>query len=314
MDENDVIAPSKLANIPIENIFRNPHNPRALFDAEPLKMLLESIEELGILVPLLVYKDKYGKYIILDGERRWICANQLGFKTVPANVIEEPSAIDNILRMFNIHNVREPWELMPTALKLEVIIRELKTDSEVKLAKITSLTRSTVRRCKILLSYDKQYQDMMMINDPEARMKPDLFIEMYPVLGLIREELPEIAVRFPENKLIDVFIYKYMQKQMGSVTDFRKITSSIKKIDDGLKRNFVKDSLMNFLLGKKTKLNDLMTTIDYIKEAESMKRSCETLIENLKSFGVVPKGMNNEIKQVLLDLKRVIEEKLASME
>jgi ParB family transcriptional regulator, chromosome partitioning protein len=314
MGENDVIAPSKLANLPIDKIFRNPHNPRTLFDPEPLKMLLESIKELGILVPLLVYENKMGNYVILDGERRWRCAKELGFKTVPANVIEEPSAIDNILRMFNIHNVRESWELMPTALKLEVIIRELNTDNEIKLAKITSLTRSTVRRCKILLNFDKKYQDMMLNTEPDARMKPDLFIEMYPVLGLISEELPEISIRFPGNKLIDAFISRYMQGQLDSVTDFRKITSSIKKINDGLRRTYVKDALLNFLLGQKTKLNDLMNIIDNFKEAQSMMRSCETLTEHLQSFQAFPKDITPEMKQVLLNLKKVVEDKLALIE
>jgi len=32
------VIPSKLARIPIEKIRRNPHNPRALFDPEPLQI------------------------------------------------------------------------------------------------------------------------------------------------------------------------------------------------------------------------------------------------------------------------------------
>ena len=116
--EDTKIVPSKLANIPIEKIRINPHNPRALFDPVPLQILRESIRELGILVPLLVYESlRTQDYVILDGERRWRCAKELGLPTVPANVIEEPSAIDNILRMFNIHNVREPWELKPTCTR-----------------------------------------------------------------------------------------------------------------------------------------------------------------------------------------------------
>ncbi|MCK4826449.1 ParB/RepB/Spo0J family partition protein, partial [bacterium] len=115
-NQNKIIS-SKLAWIPIEKIRRNPHNPRVLFDPEPLNVLRDSIKEVGILVPLLVYESiKTKDYVILDGERRWRCAKELGLPDVPANVIEEPSTLNNILRMFNIHNVREPWELMPTAL------------------------------------------------------------------------------------------------------------------------------------------------------------------------------------------------------
>lgn len=30
-------------------------------------------------------------YILLDGESRWRCAKELNFKSIPANVIEEPT-------------------------------------------------------------------------------------------------------------------------------------------------------------------------------------------------------------------------------
>ena len=66
------VIPSKLAHLHIEKIRRNPHNPRALFDPEPLQILRESIRELGILVTLLVYESTKTKdYVIIDSERRW---------------------------------------------------------------------------------------------------------------------------------------------------------------------------------------------------------------------------------------------------
>ncbi|MDD5703926.1 MAG: ParB/RepB/Spo0J family partition protein [Dehalococcoidales bacterium] len=314
IDSQSNVIPSKLAHIPTEKIRRNPHNPRVLFDPVPLKILLESIKELGILVPLLIYESKgTGDYVILDGERRWLCAKELGLKDVPANVIEEPSRLNNILRMFNIHNVREPWELMPTALKLEVIIRELNTDSEVKLAKITSLPRSTVRRCKILLSFDKHYQDMMLGSDPERRMKPDLFIEMYPVLGLIRRKLPEVAREYPGNSLVDAFLDKYLARKLTSVTDFRRITASIRNIDKGLTREFVISTLLDFLREKKADLSGFIAEVDIFQGAKSVERSCQLLINRLSSFHEFPTTISADMKSILLELKSVIEEKLASM-
>lgn len=316
MDDNqNKVIPSKLAHIPIEKIRRNPHNPRALFDPEPMKILLESIRELGILVPLLIYEsERTGDYIILDGERRWLCAKDLGLKDVPANVIEEPSPLNNILRMFNIHNVREPWELMPIALKLEVIIRQLNTDSEVKLEKITSLPRSTVRRCKILLSFDKHYQDMMLLSDPGKRIKPDLFIEMHPVLVLISDKLPNIVAEFPGNSLIDIFINKYLQKRIASVTDFRKIRSAIRNIGKGLTRDYVNDALLRFLRDKNTDLSDFVIGVDIFQEAKSVQRSCKSLIERLTSIDKFPSNIDADMKSVLQELKEVIETKLASMD
>lgn len=313
-NQNEILS-SKLARIPIEKIRSNPHNPRLLFDPIPLELLRDSIEEVGILVPLLVYESAKTKdYVILDGERRWLCAKELGLPDVPANVIEEPSAMNNILRMFNIHNVRESWELMPTALKLEFIIREINTDSELKLSQVTSLPRSTVRRCKTLLSFDKSYQDMMLVSDPEDRIKPDLFIEMHPVLTLIDENFPEISEEFPGNALIDTFISKYHQKKIASVTDFRRIRSAIRNIGKGLTRGFVRNALLQFLKEKNADLSDFVIGLDIFQEAKSVQRSCQSLIERLTSIDKFPPSIDSEMKSVLQDLKRVIENKLASIE
>src|SRR5207245_1521046 len=101
-----------------------------------------------------------GKYILLDGQRRWQCAKELHLKAVPVHVIDEPSKIENLLTMFNIHKVREQWELVPTALKIEVLIRLLKNPSDQDLATATSLSLPELTRCKALLTYPRKYLDM----------------------------------------------------------------------------------------------------------------------------------------------------------
>src|SRR5437870_2408544 len=120
--------PAHVTNIRVTDISPNPHNPRRLFDEKPMQILEESIKKLGILVPVTVYKDEdkgrgdAKQYVILDGERRWRCAKELGLKRVPAIIVEKPSEAQNILTMFHIHNVREGWQLMPTALKLHTLM------------------------------------------------------------------------------------------------------------------------------------------------------------------------------------------------
>jgi ParB/RepB/Spo0J family partition protein len=155
--------------IPTDELEANPHNPRRLFDPRPLKTLQESIEKVGILVPLTVYWAKSRKtWVILDGQRRWICAQELGLKTVPANEVAEPSVVQNIVTMFQIHKLREDWELMPTALTLDVLMGAMKERRDDKLAELTGLDRAVVARCKKLLSFSKKYQDMMLDPDPES--------------------------------------------------------------------------------------------------------------------------------------------------
>ena len=90
----------------------NPHNPRKLFEEADMNVLRESISRVGILVPLTVYKEsKTGIYTILDGQRRWMCASKLNMPTVPVNEVSEPSLVQNIVTMFQIHKLRKDWEL-----------------------------------------------------------------------------------------------------------------------------------------------------------------------------------------------------------
>lgn len=201
----------------------NPHNPRRLFDRIPMDALKHSIAKVGILVPLTVYwsKDKQ-HYVILDGQRRWMCAQELHIEKVPINQVAEPSLVQNIVTMFQIHKLREDWELMPTALKLEILMNELNERNDKSLATLTGLDQAVVTRCKKLLSYDKKYQDMMLHANPEQRVKADFFIELYPVIN--DRSISKLSW-FKKSKFIENMLEKYTQKFSGlkAVTDFRTI-------------------------------------------------------------------------------------------
>ena len=44
--------PIGVKQIPTAKLFANPHNPQSLFDPEPMEVLRQSTERVGILVPL----------------------------------------------------------------------------------------------------------------------------------------------------------------------------------------------------------------------------------------------------------------------
>lgn len=208
--------------IPADSLIPNPHNPRVLFDRRPMDVLEDSIRKVGILVPLTVYWGTVEKaYVILDGQRRWMCAQKVGLEEIPVNQVAEPTLVGNIVVMFQIHKFREDWELMPTALKLEVLMSELKEKRDKALAELTGLDQAVVVRCKKLLSYPKRYQDMMLDFDPDARLKADFFIELYAV---IHDRLIPKMQWYKRNEFIDRMLKKYAGKKgLKSVTDFRVI-------------------------------------------------------------------------------------------
>jgi len=225
---------AKLAANPIgvkqvspDDLFPNPHNPRMLFDRQPMAVLQQSIKKVGILVPLTVYwESAKDRYVILDGQRRWMCAQRVGLQTVPVNQVPEPSLVQNIVTMFQIHKLREDWELMPTALKVQLLMDEIKDRNDARLAELTGLDEAVIVRCKKLLSFDRQFQDMMLDPDPDKRVKADFFIELYPV---VHDRDVKQFEWFAPKKFTKQMLVKYQEepKTIKAVTDFRSVKQHI---------------------------------------------------------------------------------------
>ncbi len=74
-----------LEDLPVSSIRPNPQQPREHFDEETLASLAESIQEVGVLQPVLVRAAGEG-YELIAGERRWRAARRIGLQTIPAIV------------------------------------------------------------------------------------------------------------------------------------------------------------------------------------------------------------------------------------
>jgi len=286
--END-LKPIKhigVKNLPTNDLQANRHNPRHLFDEEPLLELKASIDKDGILVPLTVYfskKDK--KYVILDGQRRWICAQRLGRKTVPVNEVAEPTLVQNIVTMFAIHNKREEWQLMPTALKLELLMSKLKETSDAALAAITGLNVTNVQRCKKLLTFQKEFQDLMLDPDPAARMKPDLFIELYAVLvDRTVSKMPWFDRDHFTRRMVD----RYLQnKGLKAVTDFRLMKQYIANAAAAGEVAPITGRLEEFFNNDDLPLSHLeINEASAAQSGKGLKKSTAALIESLEQIDV----------------------------
>lgn len=229
--EELIPRPGILMRLSPEEIKPSQNNPRHLFDPNELDELKKSIHEKGVLVPITVYKPKgQTKYSILDGERRYRCVLQLNAEDrdldLPANVVEPPTKIAGLLYMFNIHNFREAWELMPTALGLKIVIEELEEDDTKALAKLTGLSEMQVDRCKKLLLFPERFQLMSLDPDPRTRIPSNFWIEALPVLDLTEQELPRLAKELGREKLTDHLVNKYRARRIKSVIHFRRIMES----------------------------------------------------------------------------------------
>jgi len=300
-----------IKSIHTETLHPNPHNPRMLFDRLPLATLEESIKKVGILVPLTVYWDSKKKYfVILDGQRRWICAKQLKLNNVPVNQVAEPSLVQNIVTMFQIHKLREDWELMPTALKLELLMKELNEKRETKLAELTGLNKAVVVRCKKLLSFSKKYQDLMLDPNPEKRVKADFFIELFPV---ITDRMIKKMPQHSRDTLTKQMLEKYKAGGLKSVTDFRIVKQHISNARKASKNNEIVKRFQEFAEDPTLTVEHLeIKSVNVSASTRKLLRDIDRLYKAIIKLNVDDYYGEEKLWKSLEKLLLVIQAKLAS--
>lgn len=222
-------ATSKLDQIRVDIIRPNPDNPRITFRQRELDELQESIRRYGVQVPIAVFRDG-SHYVLLDGERRWRCASKLNHKTIPALVQNAPTALENMLLMFNIHSLREQWDLLTIAMKLPTVIELLADElhsqpTEAELSNRTGLARGVIRRCKLLIDLPARYKTLLLreLKKPKnaQRLSEDFFIEMERALTTVVRAMPNVV---PEkNAARDALLDKYRRDVFVNIVDLRKI-------------------------------------------------------------------------------------------
>jgi len=94
-------------DLPTSAVTPNPRQPRAVFDEEAMAELVASIEEVGLLQPIVVRPAGEGRFELVMGERRWRAAQEAGLETIPAIVRETKD--HNLLRdalLENLHRAQ----------------------------------------------------------------------------------------------------------------------------------------------------------------------------------------------------------------
>lgn len=87
-DSND--SKQKVVEIKLDQIVPNRYQPRQVFDKEGIQELAQTIDEHGLLQPIVIREYEPAKYEIIAGERRFRAMKLLQWETAPA-IIEKMS-------------------------------------------------------------------------------------------------------------------------------------------------------------------------------------------------------------------------------
>lgn len=144
--------------LPIEDIVPNPNQPRIHFNETELRELSESIQEHGVLQPLLVRKHGNG-YEIIAGERRYQASKLAGLEELPV-IIKEVND-EEMLALALIENLqRSDLNPVEEAKGYRQLIDASGMTQEA-LSKAVSKSRSAITNSLRLLDLPEVVQQMI---------------------------------------------------------------------------------------------------------------------------------------------------------
>ena len=288
--ENKITSSSEngVAEIPITKIFPSPFQPRRIFDHKALQELANSIEENGIIQPIVLRKTKKG-YELVAGERRFRAAQLAGLKKVPA-LIQDYSD-EKMMEIALVENLqRENLNPIEEALAFRRLANEFKLTQDAVSKKIGK-SRSVIANSIRLLNLHEKVQELISnkkLNVGQTR----------PLLAIEDKNLQyQLALEILEKD----YSARDVEELVRSILDPEKTTieveteqeykSSKKIIEDNFYLNEYEDRL-TLILGSRVKIKQgklkSKIEIEYYSD-EDLERIVETL-------SLTPEKTNN-IKQ-----------------
>jgi ParB family transcriptional regulator, chromosome partitioning protein len=296
-----------LQSVSPDKIVPNPDNPRLVFREEEMTQLMNSIREVGIKVPISLFQDG-SHYVLIDGERRWRCAKRLNLTDLPAIVQPKPTKLENLLMMFNIHNVRLDWDLMPMALKLaevRVMLEKTGKAADVKaISAITGVPVSTVKRAFDLLDLPMKYQKMLLkeAGKPrtEQKIKPDLFIEIYKSMHAVERYTPEVFEEIEKPEYVEAMVDKYLTGVVDNVVGYRELTKIARAERAGVDRSHAIPTIIRLVKTKSYGIKDAYEdTVQAAYEQRDLTSKVKSLSEKLSAI----KSRNHLDREVVAALE-----------
>ena len=193
--------PSAANDLLVDEISPNRLQPRSYFDDTKLEELVTSIEEHGVLQPVVVQK-AYSGYELIVGERRWRASKKLGLKKIPA-VIREVSDAQSleIAIIENIH--RQDLNPIEEAEAYARLANEFALTQEM-VAKKVGKSRTAVANTLRLLKLSRNIkEDLISEKISMGHARALLGLENSKQMETLRKEIikQDLTVRQTEGRV-----------------------------------------------------------------------------------------------------------------
>jgi ParB/RepB/Spo0J family partition protein len=240
-----------------ESIVPSDNNPRkgASFAEPNLASLRASIEQYGVLQPVIVQPYSKGMFKLIEGERRWRTAKLDNIKELPAIIVNRVSEHDEVEVMFHIHTERRPWEIIEEA---KAIHRLLETNGHIpkhEMARRLNMSTTTLNERLILIDAGER----VLADVAAGKLEPKAVVHAAQVSRLLEkhrshlveqlggrdqvntslldkargrgkgvaEELKRLKNDIPDQDVTDAALHAYVTKPELTVKDVERDVTSV---------------------------------------------------------------------------------------
>ncbi len=158
-DELKTEENQSIISIDVHHVIPGRHQPRKDFAEDELRKLADSLQQTGVLQPIVVRRKGDGFYELVAGERRWRAAKVAGFATIPAMV--RNCSDDQAMVLALVENLqRQDLSPMETARAYQRLATEFGMTQE-DISQQLGKDRSTVANLARLVNLPSEIQQLV---------------------------------------------------------------------------------------------------------------------------------------------------------
>jgi len=181
LDVKNVTASSneKVHKLAIDIVVPKQDQPRKNFDDKALNELAQSIQEHGIIQPLIVTQIEQNLYSIIAGERRWRAARIIGLTEVPA--IVRSATEHQQLELSLLENIqREDLNPLEKAVTIQRLHEQFGQSYESIAQRLGKAHTTLVNQVRLLALPPQMQESLMIGNITEGHARSLLALQKYP--------------------------------------------------------------------------------------------------------------------------------------
>lgn len=208
----------------IKEIIPDKNQPRKYFQVEKMASLKDSIKKHGIISPLTVQKTS-GGYLLIDGERRFRAAQEIGLMSVPVNIVAAKGDFDRLVEQFHIQEQHAEW----TSTEKALAILDICDIAKKSLKEVCEMLSIDERQARSYTAFAKLQNKERFVNAQVSISNAEKINELKIFTKKLSEDvLGEPFTKAEEGKIEKILVEKLSNKEITDKSDYSRIKDSFR--------------------------------------------------------------------------------------